>query len=64
MSFNISTWSIRKPVPTLVLFLVLTVVGWLSFTQLGIDSNPNIDIPAVSVTVTQAVQGPRNWNLR
>jgi len=58
MSFNISTWSIRKPVPTLVLFLVLTVVGWLSFTQLGIDSNPNIDIPAVSVTVTQAGAGP------
>jgi len=58
MSFNISAWSIRKPVPTLVLFLVLTVVGWFSFTRLGIDSNPNIDIPTVSVTVTQPGAGP------
>jgi hydrophobe/amphiphile efflux-1 (HAE1) family protein len=58
MSLNISAWSIRKPVPTIVLFLVLTVVGWLSFTGLGIDSNPNIDIPAVSITVSQPGAGP------
>jgi len=58
MSSNISAWSIRKPVPTIVLFLVLTVVGWLSFTGLGIDSNPNIDIPAVSITVSQPGAGP------
>ncbi|MBD2014224.1 efflux RND transporter permease subunit [Microcoleus sp. FACHB-53] len=58
MSFNLSAWSIKKPVPTLVLFLVLTVIGWMSFTQLGIDSNPNIDIPTVSVTVTQPGAGP------
>jgi hydrophobe/amphiphile efflux-1 (HAE1) family protein len=58
MSFNISAWSIRKPVPTIVLFLLLTVVGWFSFTQLGIDANPNIDIPAVAVTVTQPGAGP------
>lgn len=58
MSFNISAWSIRRPVPTLVLFLILTVVGWFSFTQLGIDTNPNIDIPAVTITVTQPGAGP------
>ncbi|MBD2086553.1 efflux RND transporter permease subunit [Trichocoleus sp. ST-U3] len=55
---NISGWSIRKPVPTLVLFLFLTVVGWFSFTGLGIDINPNIDLPTVSITVTQAGAGP------
>ncbi|MBD2437033.1 efflux RND transporter permease subunit [Nostoc sp. FACHB-110] len=58
MSFNISAWSIKKPVPTIVLFLILTVVGWFSFISLGIDTNPNIDVPAVSVTVTQAGAGP------
>jgi hydrophobe/amphiphile efflux-1 (HAE1) family protein len=30
----------------------------MSFFQLGINDNPNIDIPAVSVTVTQAGAGP------
>ncbi len=58
MSFHISTWSIKSPVPTLVLFLILTVVGWMCFGQLGIDENPNIDIPIVSITVTQTGAGP------
>ncbi|MEH1934081.1 MAG: efflux RND transporter permease subunit [Nostoc sp.] len=58
MSFNISAWSIKKPVPTIVLFLILTVVGWFSFISLGIDTNPNIDIPTVLVKVTQPGAGP------
>ncbi|ARV58838.1 ABC transporter permease [Nostocales cyanobacterium HT-58-2] len=58
MSFNISAWSIKKPVPTIVLFLILTVVGWFSFLALGIDTNPNIDVPAVQVKVTQPGAGP------
>ncbi|MEM9265176.1 MAG: efflux RND transporter permease subunit [Cyanobacteria bacterium P01_F01_bin.13] len=58
MNWNISEWSIRRPVPTLVLFLVLTLSGWLSFNQLGIDANPNIDIPAVIVSVNQLGAGP------
>jgi multidrug efflux pump subunit AcrB len=58
MSFNISAWSIKKPVPTIVIFLILMVVGWFSFTSLGIDTNPNIDVPTVSVTVSQPGAGP------
>ncbi len=58
MSFNISEWSVRKPVPTIVIFLLLTIVGWFSFTTLGIDTNPNIDVPTVSITVTQVGAGP------
>ncbi|AFZ13321.1 acriflavin resistance protein [Crinalium epipsammum PCC 9333] len=58
MSFNLSAWSIKKPVPTLVLFLVLALLGWISFTQLGIDTNPNIDVPTVSITAIQPGAGP------
>jgi multidrug efflux pump subunit AcrB len=58
MSLNLSSWSIKSPVPTIVLFLILGVVGLMSFFQLGINDNPNIDIPAVSVTVTQSGAGP------
>ncbi|NEQ35907.1 MAG: efflux RND transporter permease subunit [Okeania sp. SIO3I5] len=58
MSFQLSAWSIKKPVPTLVMFLVLTVVGLMSFLQLGIDNLPNVDIPLVSVTVRQQGAGP------
>lgn len=55
---NLSGWSIRRPVPVLVLFLVLTLAGMLSFGQLGIDENPNIEFPAITVTVTQTGAGP------
>jgi hydrophobe/amphiphile efflux-1 (HAE1) family protein len=58
MAFNISAWSIKKPIPTIVLFIVLTIFGWFSFNSLGIDTNPNIDIPIVEVTVTQPGAGP------
>jgi hydrophobe/amphiphile efflux-1 (HAE1) family protein len=58
MSFNISEWSIRKPVPTLVLFLVLTVLGLFAFPSLGIEQSPNIDVPAVSVVVSQPGADP------
>ncbi|MEO8894094.1 MAG: efflux RND transporter permease subunit, partial [Coleofasciculaceae cyanobacterium] len=58
MSFNISAWSIRKPVPTLVMFLVLTVLGLFAFPTLGIDQSPNIDIPAVSIVVSQPGADP------
>lgn len=33
-------------------------MGWFSFISLGIDTNPNIDVPTVSVTVTQPGAGP------
>lgn len=34
------------------------VVGFFSFTQLGIDESPNIDVPIVSVTIVQTGAGP------
>ncbi|WP_287310995.1 efflux RND transporter permease subunit [Moorena sp. SIO1G6] len=58
MSFHVSSWSIKNPVATLVMFLVLGIVGLFSFKQLGIDQLPNIDLPAVMVTVTQPGAGP------
>jgi len=56
--FNVSEWSIKRPVPTIVLFLVLTLSGLVAFTNLGVDLNPNIDVPTVLVTVNQTGAGP------
>jgi len=64
MSFNISAWSIRKPVPTLVMFRVLTVLGLFFFPTLGIDQSPNIDIPAVSIIVSQPGADPSELELQ
>jgi multidrug efflux pump subunit AcrB len=58
MNWNVSAWAIRKPVPTLVLFMVLIALGWLSFQNLAITKFPNIDVPIVQVTVTQSGAAP------
>ena len=58
MSFrNISAWAIRKPLPSVVLFLVLMILGLVSFRSLPITRFPNIDIPIVSVTITDLGTG-------
>ena len=58
---NMSTWAIRKPVPSLALFLVLVIVGLVSFRQLPVTQFPNIDIPIVTVSGTSpAPRRPRS----
>lgn len=58
MRLNISAWSIRNPVPAIVLFAVLTVLGVISFLTLPVTRFPNIDVPLVSITVTQSGAAP------
>ena len=55
---NMSTWAIRRPVPSIALFLVLVVLGLVSFFRLPVTQFPNIDIPIVNVTVAQAGAAP------
>ena len=55
---NVSAWSIRNPVPSLVLFVVLMLLGIFTFQTLPITRFPNIDVPVISVTVTQAGAAP------
>ncbi|MBA2125846.1 ABC transporter permease [Hyphomicrobium methylovorum] len=58
MRINVSAWSIRRPVPAIVLFAVLMLLGTLSFMQMPVTRFPNIDIPLVSVIVTQSGAAP------
>ncbi|MGB3388075.1 MAG: efflux RND transporter permease subunit, partial [Pseudaminobacter sp.] len=51
MNWNFSAWAIRNPVVPVLLFIVLTVLGLMSFGKLPITRFPNIDLPLVSVTV-------------
>ena len=58
MNWNISAWSIRQPVPSLVLFMVLIALGYASFGQLAVTRFPNIDVPIVQVRVYQSGAAP------
>ncbi|MCJ8191527.1 efflux RND transporter permease subunit [Sphingomicrobium aestuariivivum] len=52
MNFRrISEWSIRNPVPPIVLFTVLLLAGVISFLRMEVTNNPDIDFPAANVTI-------------
>ncbi len=55
---NFATWSIRNPVPSLALFLMLCIAGIYSFQRLPVTELPNVDIPIVSVVITQPGAAP------
>ncbi|YCI06140.1 efflux RND transporter permease subunit (plasmid) [Ensifer sp. D2-11] len=55
---NVSAWAIRNPLPSILLFVVLTVVGLYSFARLPITYFPTIITPAVKVTVEQSGATP------
>ncbi|MEY4640154.1 MAG: hypothetical protein RLZZ227_148 [Pseudomonadota bacterium] len=48
---NFVTWSIRNPVPVIMLFIALTIAGLVSFPKLGVLDRPDIEFPAIVVTV-------------
>ena len=49
---NFSAWSIRNPVPSMLLFVVLTYLGLTGLRSLGIQSFPDIEVPVISVSAT------------
>jgi len=55
---NISAWSIRNPVPSLVLFMVLLVLGLTSFQSLPVTRFPNIDLPVIQARIYQSGAAP------
>ena len=50
--FNVSRWSIANPVPSILLFIMLTAAGLLGFRAMKIQQFPDIDLPMVSVTAS------------
>ncbi len=58
MALNISAWSIRHPLPSIVFSIVLLALGWISFTKLAVTRLPSADIPVISVAVSQFGAAP------
>jgi hydrophobe/amphiphile efflux-1 (HAE1) family protein len=58
MNWNISAWAIRKPIASIVLFFILTLLGVFAFGKLPITRFPNIDVPIVTIAVSQSGAAP------
>ena len=47
---NLSAWSIRNPIPAVMLFVLMTLAGLLSFRAMKVQNFPDMDLPVVMVT--------------
>ena len=61
---NISSWCIRNPVPPIVLFIGLLLAGLVSFMNMQVNNNPDIDFPAVNVNVSQPGAAPSEMEMQ
>src|SRR6202012_4436408 len=55
---NLATWSIRNPIPCILLFTLLALAGVWGFKNLAIQNFPALDLPTVNVTLSQPGADP------
>ncbi len=49
---NFSALSIRNPIPAILLFILLTIAGVMSFRSMGVQEFPDIELPIVVVNTS------------
>jgi multidrug efflux pump subunit AcrB len=47
---NVSAWSIRNPVPAVLLFILLSFLGLIGFRGLEIQDLPETDLPTINIS--------------
>ena len=52
MNFNVSAWCIRNPVPSILLFIMLTIAGVMGFKAMKVQNFPDIDLPTITITAS------------
>lgn len=52
---NLSAYSIRNPIPAILLFILLTLAGLIGFNKMTVQDFPDIELPMV--TVNAVLQG-------
>ena len=55
---NLATWSVRNPIPNVLLFFFLTLAGIWGFNKLNIQNFPDLDYPAVVAVIEQPGAAP------
>ena len=61
---NISSWSIKNPIPIILMFALLTLAGVNGFMGMRINSNPDIDFPLVNVTAVRPGAAPSEMEVQ
>ena len=56
---NLATWSIRNPIPSILLFTLLAIAGIWGFRALPIQNFPDLDLPTITVALVQPGADPQ-----
>jgi multidrug efflux pump subunit AcrB len=49
---NVSAWSIKNPIPAVMLFVLLSFAGLLSFKAMKVQQFPDLDLPTVTISAS------------
>ena len=49
---NVSAWSIKNPIPAVMLFVMLTFAGLLAFKSMKVQQFPDLELPTVTVSAS------------
>ncbi len=49
---NISAWCIRNPIPAIMLFVMLSFAGIMSYRAMKVQNFPDLDLPTVDITAS------------
>jgi multidrug efflux pump subunit AcrB len=52
LNLNVSSWSIRNPIPGMLLFVVLTFLGIVGFRAMKAQNFPDVDVPEVLISAS------------
>ena len=55
---NITSFCIRRPVTTGMIFLVITLLGVISASRMPIDLYPEITYPVINISTSYSGAGP------
>lgn len=55
---NVSSWSIRNPIPAVLGFIMLTFMGVMAFKAMKIQLFPDIDLPMITVAASMPGASP------
>ncbi|MEY2863326.1 MAG: hypothetical protein RLY58_1033 [Pseudomonadota bacterium] len=55
---NVSAWSIRNPIPSILLFIMLSLAGLMCFHWMKIQQFPDIELPTIQVSASLAGTSP------
>ncbi|MEY4284265.1 MAG: Swarming motility protein SwrC [Pseudomonadota bacterium] len=49
---NVSSWSIRNPIPAVMVFVLLSVAGLIAFGSMKVQNFPDLDLPTITVSAS------------